>query len=230
MRHGGSRWHLTVHNDINIASDPWYDDVGREAVANADLLSAEQLHTQSSPMMLVQSCGLVRRCYVWKERFIGVMSLKVREMNRERCGSPSTSWWVMVRCKPNPATLPMTSTASSTKSRRFTTLLWMIQSRHTIQCHLAACLDTSSQLTVLTSSNWSCHYLISSVIPIRCQPGYLKLVPAIWHPFSAGYSMRHYFHVCSPRLSSQRMLRWYWRTLTWLKIILRTTNPFWTCL
>jgi len=53
-------------------------------VANADVLSAEQLNTQSSPMMLMRSCGLIGRCYVLKERFIGVMSLKVREINRDR--------------------------------------------------------------------------------------------------------------------------------------------------
>jgi len=42
-------------------------------------------------------------------------------------------------------------------------LLWMLRSRHTMQRHLAACLDTSGQLTVMTSSNSSCHYLIGSV-------------------------------------------------------------------
>jgi len=105
------------------------------------------------------SCGaavFIGRCSVWKERFIGVMSLKVREMNHERCGSPSTSRWVAVMCKPKPASLPMTSTvSSSTKWRRFATLLRMLRSRQTMQYHLAACLDTSGQLTVMTSSNWS---------------------------------------------------------------------------
>jgi len=76
------------------------------------------------------------------------------------------------------------------KSRRFATLLWMLWSRHTMQCHLAARLDTSGQLTVMTSPNSSRDYLISSARAIRRQPGYLKHVPAIWHPF-----VREFFQV-----------------------------------
>jgi len=140
-------------------------------------------------------------------------------------------------CKPNPASPPMTSTASSsTKLQRFAALLWMLRSRHKMQCHLAAYLDTSGQLTVMTSSNSSYHYLIGIVRPIRCQSGYLKHVPTIFHPFCAGCSMRRYFQVYYPVLSSQRMLsrmHVYRHDVTqldmyWLKTQLNSTQLNWT--
>jgi len=196
---------------------------------------AEQLDTQSSPMMPTRSCGLIGRCYVWKERCIGVMSLKVREINRERCSSSSTNR-VVVMWKPNrnPTSLPMTSTASYidqvTKIR--STLLWMLRSRHTINAAPPGCMFGYFR----SMDRGDVIKLIKSLPDKQCASdpmpawGYLKHVPAIWHPFCVGCLMRRYFQVYFSVLSSQRMLRRYWRSLAWLKMMLRITDPFRTYL
>jgi len=123
-------WRVAIDCRLIRGTMTWYDmTLIENPVDNADVLSPDHLDTQSSPMMLVRSCGLIGRCYVWKERFIRVMSLKVRETNRERCGSPSTSCLV----KPSPASLPITSTASSSTGRE-DSLLYCLCSGAIIQC------------------------------------------------------------------------------------------------